>query len=161
MAFVASAEDGVRRLFVRSLESGETRSLSGTVDAQYPFWSPDSCFIGFFSQKKLRRIDAAGGPAQAICDSKQGGGGTWGPDGTILFAPGPGGVIDEVPASGGTPGPPPRSTRSGARRAIAFPSSSRTVATSSSSRLSPTGSRTRRKAASRSSEPSAARWRRR
>ena len=33
-------------------------------DSSYPFWSPDSTFIGFFQGGKLRKIAAAGGPAQ-------------------------------------------------------------------------------------------------
>ena len=55
-----------------------------------PFWSPDSRFIGFFAQGKLKKIEISGGPAVALCDvdSEGVGGGTWNRDGVILFSPG-------------------------------------------------------------------------
>ena len=47
--------------------------------------------------------EADGGPPQTICRSGLGFGGTWGPDGTILFSPVFGAGISAVPAAGGTP----------------------------------------------------------
>ena len=41
-----------------------------------PFWSPDSRFIGFFSDGKLRK-STRGGPPQVLCDAPDGRGGTW------------------------------------------------------------------------------------
>jgi hypothetical protein len=32
----------------------------------FPFWSPDSRFIAFFADGKLKKIDASGGGAQRM-----------------------------------------------------------------------------------------------
>ena len=71
--------------------------------ASYPFWSPDSAVVGFFQAGKLKKVAVTGGPVQAICDVAAARGGAWGPDGTILFADGPGRPIFRVPSSGGPP----------------------------------------------------------
>jgi len=74
------------QLYLRSLDSGELLPLSGTTAARTPFWSPDSRFIGFFAEGKLKVIPAAGGPAQVLCgETGLGYGGTWNRDGVILY----------------------------------------------------------------------------
>src|SRR5215831_5243686 len=76
-----------------------------TEDALFPFWSPDSRYIGFFAQGKLKKIAASGGPSQSLCDAGFGGGGTWNGDDVILFstALNAGGSLKRVPAAGGAP----------------------------------------------------------
>lgn len=64
------------------------------------FWSPDSQYIAFFSQGKLKKIAAAGGPAQTLCDVGIFVGGTWNRDGVILFADLRSGLL-RVPEAGG------------------------------------------------------------
>ena len=49
LAIVAFATTDVR-IWVRSLGALDGRPVEGTDGAQSPFWSPDSRFIGFFSQ---------------------------------------------------------------------------------------------------------------
>ncbi len=67
-----------------------------------PFWSPDSRFIAFFEDGKLKKADISGGPAQIVCDAPTPiAGGTWNSDGVILFSGG--GVIHRVLAAGGQP----------------------------------------------------------
>ncbi|HET7705565.1 MAG TPA: protein kinase [Thermoanaerobaculia bacterium] len=105
-AFVATSEGGKSMLWVRSLDALTAQPLAGTEDAAFPFWSPDSRFIGFFASGKLRRIDANGGPPQTIADAAGGGGGrggTWNRNGIIVFTPGTGDPIYRVPAAGGKP----------------------------------------------------------
>jgi hypothetical protein len=90
------------RLWVHSLESGESRDLAPAGN-QVPFWSPDSRFIGYVSQGKLRKIEATGGSRQIVADLSGGwGGGAWNQDDVIVFG-GPG--LFRVPASGGVPVP--------------------------------------------------------
>jgi Tol biopolymer transport system component len=103
LAFVGARPDGRSELWVRSLSAISAQPLQGTERASFPFWSPDSRHIGFFSQGKLKRIDASGGPPETICDATSGRGATWGADGTIVFAPAPSGPLYRVAASGGTP----------------------------------------------------------
>ena len=91
-------------LWVRPLDSSQAQLLPGTEDATFPFWSPDSRYIAFFSKDKLMKIAATGGPAQALCDAPNSRGGSWGSDGVIIFAPANGnGGLSRVPAGGGVP----------------------------------------------------------
>jgi len=80
---------------------GTAQPLAGTEEGFHPFWSPDSRMIGFFSDGKLKKIDASGGPAQALCDAGSGRGGTWSRDGVIIFAPSPNGPLFRVSDAGG------------------------------------------------------------
>jgi eukaryotic-like serine/threonine-protein kinase len=94
-------ESGLPVLWLRDLDRGEARRLGGTEGADLPFWSPDGARLGFFADGKLKRIDPAGGPAQAIADAPTPRGGTWGPDGRIVFSPSFRTGLSIVPASGG------------------------------------------------------------
>ena len=101
-------------LWVRPLDSVEWRELANTDGARYPFWSPDSDEIGFFADGSLKKVALAGGPSQTIAEAANGRGGSWGADGTILFAPIPtGGQIQSVPESGGEPVPVTEATEGG------------------------------------------------
>jgi Tol biopolymer transport system component len=69
-----------------------------------PFWSPDSRFIAFFEEGKLKKGEVSGGPSQIVCDTPTPiGGGTWNNDGVMLFSGA--GVINRVLAAGGQPTP--------------------------------------------------------
>ncbi|MDQ5858917.1 MAG: protein kinase, partial [Acidobacteriota bacterium] len=102
IAFTATSSDGYVALWVRPLDSGAARTLPGTEGATQPFWSPDSRALGFFAAGKLKVIELAGGTLQALCDvTGDIRGGTWAPDGTIVFAPSFQGPLFRVPAAGG------------------------------------------------------------
>src|SRR6185369_2473887 len=79
--------------------------LAGTENADFLFWSPDARHIAFFADGKLKKIEAAGGPAVVLCDAAPNGlGGTWSREGVILFAH-PSASISRIPDTGGTPTP--------------------------------------------------------
>jgi serine/threonine protein kinase len=79
---------GRSQIVLRELGSGTTRVLAGTDGGILPFWSPDSRSIAFFAGGRLKRIDLAGGPPIDLAGAPGGqGGGSWGPDGTIIFVP--------------------------------------------------------------------------
>ena len=84
------APDGKRLLWIRSLDSLAVEALPGTEGACYPFWSPDSRSVAFFTVAgKLKKIDISGGTAQTLCDIPPlggGNGGAWNQNGVILFA---------------------------------------------------------------------------
>jgi eukaryotic-like serine/threonine-protein kinase len=101
ITFDALDEQGDRKLFLRPIDSIEARPLESY--ATYPFWSPDSRSLAFFSDGKLRRIDVAGGPATVICDASEPRGGTWNEDGTIVFNPHWREGLYRVSAQGGKP----------------------------------------------------------
>jgi eukaryotic-like serine/threonine-protein kinase len=102
IAFVGIKENKTI-LFVQHLGTGKAQSLPGTEDAIFPFWSPDNKYLGFFSNGKLRKIEAAGGPVQALCDAPEGRGGSWNDQGTIIFAPTIAGSLQRVSDGGGAP----------------------------------------------------------
>lgn len=100
---MAAAVNGKRQLWLRPLDALQWQPMPSTDDARYPFWSPDSRNIAFFADGKLRRIAAAGGPSQPICDATDGRGGSWNRDDIIVFGPtgGTATPIQRVPAAGG------------------------------------------------------------
>jgi serine/threonine protein kinase len=110
LVFAAGRADGASLLWVRAFDSLSARPLPGTEDGTLPFWSPDSRSLGFFARSKLRKIDAAGGPAQTLADASVPFGGTWNRDGVIVFAPNVGSPLLQLPAGGGAPTPLTAST---------------------------------------------------
>ena len=103
LAFVAIDANGKTLLWLRVLAGTSSQPLTGSEGASLPFWSPDSRYIGFFSNGKLKKIDAAGGPPQTVCDAPSGRGGTWNNDNVIVFAPTFNSALYRVPATGGVP----------------------------------------------------------
>ncbi len=103
IAFGATGSAGRPMLWVQPLNSGTAQPLAGTEGATYPFWSADSRYLGYFAGGKLNKIDASGGPPQALCDAPTGRGGTWSQEGIIVFASDQAGPLMRVDAAGGTP----------------------------------------------------------
>ena len=103
LVFVAASRKGTHRLWLRKFDSTEPRPLPGTEDGMFPFWSPDSRSIGFFTRGKLSRIDLSSGAIQTVASAPNGRGGAWSSDGTILFTPEGHDVLYSIPASGGSP----------------------------------------------------------
>jgi len=103
IAFVGHASDGRQTLWVRPIGALDARELPGTEGARIPFWSPDSRFLAFFAEGKLKKIASSGGPAETLADSPSTFGGSWGSKGAIIFEPRDLDGIFQVPAEGGTP----------------------------------------------------------
>jgi serine/threonine protein kinase/Tol biopolymer transport system component len=100
LAFTA-ATGGKVQLWVRALDSLEAKVLAGTAGASYPFWSPDSRWIGFFADGRLKKIEVSGGLAQTLSEIPNFLGATWNRDGVILFSRGGAGAIFRISATGG------------------------------------------------------------
>src|SRR5205085_3843518 len=92
------------RLWAHSLDSLEPRVLSGTetTGGDPPvFWSPDSKFLAFYTDEKLKKIDLSGNPPQVICAVPSIVlGGSWNREGIIIFGTETSGIM-RVPAEGG------------------------------------------------------------
>ncbi len=99
--FAGLEDAGEGSYWVRKMDSPVAKRLEGMGQGKQPFWSPDSRFIGFFADRKLKKIDSSGGPAISLADAPRGRGGTWNRQGTILFAPFGTGPIYRVLAGGG------------------------------------------------------------
>ena len=91
-------------LWVRPLDSESFRRIEGSDGASYPFWSPDSAWIGFFAEGQLKKVARDGGTVQKICDAPDARGATWGPDHVVVFSSAQGrrGLL-RVNAQGGQP----------------------------------------------------------
>jgi len=103
VVFLAPNSEGRIVLWLRELAEEEPRALDGTVDAGFPFWSADSRHVAYFAGGFLRRVARSGGAVQTICAAKNGRGGAWSENGTIVFAPDPYSPLLRVSASGGAP----------------------------------------------------------
>jgi eukaryotic-like serine/threonine-protein kinase len=103
LVFSATGADRKRQLWIRRMDGFAVQPIPGTDEAMGPFWSPDSRSIGFFAARHLKRVPAAGGPVQTICEAQDGRGATWSVDDVIVMAPAPFSGLFKVPATGGVP----------------------------------------------------------
>jgi eukaryotic-like serine/threonine-protein kinase len=101
----------VTALWLRSFVLNDAWPLPGTEGGVSPFWSPDSGSIGFFADRQLKRLDLNGLGTRGresrqlavpvtLAEVRSQRGGTWGPDGTIVFSPASGG-LKRISANGG------------------------------------------------------------
>ena len=94
------------RLYLRAIDEIDAKALGGTEGSAptIPFFSPDGQWIGFFSvtDGQLKKIALSGGAAVTLCDTTNPFGASWGPDDTIVFGQGAGGIF-QVSVAGGTP----------------------------------------------------------
>ncbi|MEO8097025.1 MAG: protein kinase [Acidobacteriota bacterium] len=116
VAFAAPGNDGVSRIWLRALDSLESRPIPGTETPNLfqspPFWSFDSKTILFsnntapFAFGQLMRVDIGGGTPQAVCNIQSGVvGAAWNPEGVIVFADAVSAYLKRVAATGGEPMP--------------------------------------------------------
>ncbi|NOT30213.1 MAG: serine/threonine-protein kinase [Planctomycetes bacterium] len=89
------------QLYLRPLALAEPTPIAGTEGAKSPFFSPDSRWIGFFAQGKLKKVTVGGTALQVLADAPSARGGCWGPDDTLYFAPTNVSGLWRVPALGG------------------------------------------------------------
>ncbi|MFT5232648.1 MAG: Tol biopolymer transport system component, partial [Candidatus Krumholzibacteriia bacterium] len=103
IAYTATNAENERSLYLRHIDEGVPMRLSDTEDTAYPFWSPDSKFIGFFDykNKKLKKVAATGGSPITLCAAENGKGGSWNHEGTIVFSPSASSDIHMVQDIGG------------------------------------------------------------
>ena len=103
IVFGARQKGGRQQLWLRRLDSATAQPLPGTEGAALPFWSPDSRWVGFGQDTKLKKIDIQGGPPVPVTDLPSTfRGGSWNSEGVIVFAGNATGPLMRVAASGGT-----------------------------------------------------------
>ena len=103
IVFVGMVPGKTAQLFLRPIDQQTTVAIPGTEDASQPFFSPDGQWVGFFANGKMRKAPLSGGPATVLADAPIPHGGTWGSDGTIIYAPNLGSGLMRISAAGGTP----------------------------------------------------------
>ncbi|MFQ5583532.1 MAG: protein kinase, partial [Calditrichia bacterium] len=103
----ALVEKGVTQLYLRPLDSFESRPIPGTengtdaLQPASPFFSPDGQWLGFLADGKIKKIPVAGGAVETICDAAGFRGASWSEMGSIVFSPAYGSGLMRVAASGG------------------------------------------------------------
>jgi eukaryotic-like serine/threonine-protein kinase len=102
LAYVA--RQGVtQQLYLRPMDSLESRPIPGTEGAVSPFFSPDGQWVGFFAGGKMKKISVSGGAALTLGDAAYPAGASWGGQGMIAFAPALVSVLQQVQDAGGAP----------------------------------------------------------
>jgi len=92
------------QLYLRRLGSVELTPVPGTEGAAQPFFSPDSKWVGFSAESKLKKVPLAGGVPVSICDLQSADApAVWGDNNTIILSNA--GVLESVSDGGGTPKP--------------------------------------------------------
>ena len=87
MVFVAKEPGADPVIWLRSVDQVTARPLAGTKGGQLPFWSPDSRWVAFFADGKLKKIPVGpGGHVQVLADVADAFGGSWAADDSIIFA---------------------------------------------------------------------------
>jgi eukaryotic-like serine/threonine-protein kinase len=93
------------RLFIRNVDALSSREVTDSEGILfYPFWSPNSDAVGYFTNSELRTVSVQRGFSRTVCQlpHRTAMHGSWDQDGTILFDQFAFGLYS-VPAKGGTP----------------------------------------------------------
>jgi serine/threonine-protein kinase len=103
VAYVARQGTEDSLLYLRDVDSFETRVVAGSNGARQPFFSPDNKWVAFFAQSQLQKAEVKGGPAVRVVEVAYPFGGTWTEDDTIVYAASIGSGLLRIPVAGGTP----------------------------------------------------------
>jgi serine/threonine protein kinase/Tol biopolymer transport system component len=99
LAYVAT-QGGTQQIYLRPMDSLDSKPITGTEGAIDPFFSPDGQWLGFFADGKLKKIPVSGGVAQILADAQVPYGASWGNRGMIVFTPTLGGLLQLSEAGG-------------------------------------------------------------
>ncbi len=103
LAYIAVGRDSIKRLWIRSLDAAADGAveIAGTEDANTPFWSPDSAWVGIFSRHQLLKVRVSDRRVLTIATNVSTmAGATWNAEGVILFTGGLAG-LSRVSSEGG------------------------------------------------------------
>ncbi len=96
------AQQGSRsQIYLRHLDSFDAVLVRGTDRATTPFFSPDGKWLGFFADRRLKRVAIAGGTPVDIAEAPLGFGATWGSGDEITFTASLSSGLKQVSAWGG------------------------------------------------------------
>jgi Tol biopolymer transport system component len=92
IVFVATAA-GTAALWQRPLDSERAVRIAGTEGAQLPAWKQTGNVIAFFAGGRIRQVSLTDGAVRDLAAAGTALGAAWLPDGSLLFATDPRGVI--------------------------------------------------------------------
>jgi len=87
------------------MDQSAAKPIAGTEGGTCPFLSPDSRWVGFWADGKLKKVLVEGGVPSTLCDVPFLHGANWGRDNSIVFADGDLTGLSRVSAEGGKPEP--------------------------------------------------------
>jgi serine/threonine-protein kinase len=103
LAFITGGEQDAGTLFVRRWDEDRPRKLAEGKFLRFmnaPFFSPDSKWVGFYADRKLKKVAVEGGPSVDLADATNVQPASWGEAGEIVasltFA-----GYSRIPADGG------------------------------------------------------------
>jgi Tol biopolymer transport system component len=99
LAWVGATEESTQ-LFMRHLDEDVVQPIEGSEGGVAPFFSPDSEWIGFFADEKLKKVSVRGGAPQTITELEHLHGASWGDGFIVLEALGDGELFRLDPAGG-------------------------------------------------------------
>ncbi len=91
------------QLYLRRMDQSAAKPIAGTEGGISPFLSPDSRWVGFWADGKLKKVLVEGGVPSILCDASALYGANWGRDNTIVFADGDITGLSRVLDEGGKP----------------------------------------------------------
>ncbi|MEX1128972.1 MAG: protein kinase [Vicinamibacterales bacterium] len=100
LLITAANSAGQDHIYLRPLDSVEMKVIDGTKGGFNPFFSTDGKWMAFTADQKLKMLPVTGGQPQILTDADWGGG-TWGPDGTIVYTKHYTSGLWKVPAAAG------------------------------------------------------------
>ncbi len=89
------------RLFLRILDKSRAKPIAGTEGAINPFLSPDNRWVGFWADRKLKKVPIEGGVPTPLCDAASIYGANWGDNNKIVFVGGNSTGLSIVSSEGG------------------------------------------------------------
>ncbi len=95
-----AAYDGTRQLYLRSVDSLESKAVPGTQQAANPFFSPDGQWLGFLTEPDMNKVSLSGGAPVTIAATGIANGATWSPQGNVVYGQ-VGFGLRTVPETGG------------------------------------------------------------
>ena len=105
-SIVYSGVENLRmRLYLRNMDTFESRPIAGTEDGRAAFFSPDGKWLGFFTGHELKKVFLSGGTPVSLSRVANSRGGSWSEDGAIVFAPFYYAGLSKISANGGTAQP--------------------------------------------------------
>jgi len=106
LAFIVAGDQDEGTLFGRRWDEDKPKQLArgrfnNLNKINPPFFSPDSKWIGFYADRKLKKVPVEGGPAVNLADVSAAGPASWGEAGEIVAQTSFSGY-SRIPADGGT-----------------------------------------------------------
>ena len=91
------------QLYLRRMDQSAAKPIAGTEGGAGPFLSPDSRWVGFWADGKLKEVLVEGGVPSTLCDASFLYGANWSRDNSIVFSDEADAGLSRVSAEGGRP----------------------------------------------------------